>query len=238
MINLVQISDAHIKGTEQKGFERGLSKCVTAIANTDPSLVVATGDLTDDGSLAGYVKFHELTKEIDAKCWWSPGNHDDRATMEEFFGGPLQQVMHIGSWTIILLDTSVPGEIPGRIGERQLTWLSHVLDRYSDRNIGIFSHHPPEEVGTQWIDDQCISDASEFAQIIKGKKQVKFLANGHVHQEGDREFAGIPWFSTPATSRQFLAGSRDFAVDKTLSGGYRQFFLEDDGEFTTSVKRV
>jgi len=238
MIKLIQFSDSHIQAKEHKAFERGLARCVAAIEKDRPALVVATGDITDDGSLSGYAKFAELTQPIATKCWWSPGNHDCRKTMESFFDGPLQQVMHFGSWTLILLDSAVPGEIPGRIGERQLTWLSHILDRYSDRNIGLFSHHPPEAVGSEWIDSQCIRDAREFAQTIKGKKQIKFVANGHVHQEGDREFAGIPWYSTPATCRQFLVGSKDFAVDKDLSVGYRQFLLEDDGSFSTSVIRV
>ncbi len=237
-MKLVQMTDCHLSQAENPQYELSLVRCVEVISKLDADAVVATGDIADDGSSEAYTKFAKITQPIDSVCHWSPGNHDDRKVMERALGHSITKSFKLQNWLIVLLDTSIPNEIPGRIGDAQIAWLDSLLCSHAKNPTAIFMHHHPAPVGCLWIDAQMIEDASVLAGMIARHKQVKFVSNGHVHQATVNHFADVPWYTTPATSRQFARNSADFAIDESERPGFRLFELDSKGEFKTQIIRV
>ena len=236
---IAQISDCHFSATTKPKFVTGCTAVLQDIAANPVDLLVVSGDIADDGCAEAYRQIGALVKQIlpNTPVVWVPGNHDDPAVMEVELGQPLLREWTLPGWKLAFLNSAVPRKVWGRIGEQQLNNFSYWLTKTADY-VGIFVHHPPEPVGTEWIDPQCLRDADELAEIVSANQQVQWLANGHVHQGKSASFAGVDWYCTPATSRQFKAGAVDFALDKTLAPGYRRFSLNVDGSYHTEVRRV
>jgi Icc protein len=236
---IAQISDCHFSATTKPKFIAGCIAVLEHIATNPVDLLVVSGDIADDVCAEAYREIGALVTQIlpTIPVVWVPGNHDDPAVMEVELRQPLIREWAFPGWKLAFLNSAVPRKVWGRIGEQQLTRFANWLTKTTDY-VGIFVHHPPEPVGTEWIDPQCLRDADKLAEIIAANQQVKWLANGHVHQEKTATFASVDWYCTPATSRQFQAGAVDFALDKTLAPGYRHFSLNADGSYHTEVRRV
>ena len=79
---LVQLSDSHLFA-ETHGTLLGmntadsLQRVIDLVLAQQPKidLVLATGDLSQDGSLQSYQRFHQLSAQIPAPARWLPGNH-------------------------------------------------------------------------------------------------------------------------------------------------------------------
>ena len=236
---IAQISDCHFSAITKPKFVAGCTAVLEDIAENPVDLLVVSGDIADDGCVEAYREIAELVQRIlpSTPVVWVPGNHDDPDVMERELKQPLVREWQFPGWKLAFLNSAVPRKVWGRIGKPQLSsfgqWLSTTTD-----HVGVFVHHPPLPVGTAWIDPQRLRDADELAEILSAHAQVKWLANGHVHQEKQDIFAGVDWYCTPATSRQFMAGAQDFALDKSLRPGYRRFSLHANGSYDTAVHRV
>lgn len=87
-------------------------------------LIVVTGDLAQDHSLAAYQHFAGGIFQLPAPCVWLPGNHDYQPTMVDALTmvgiAPPKQVLLGDSWQVILLDSQVYGVPHGELSEYQL----------------------------------------------------------------------------------------------------------------------
>ncbi len=63
---------------------------------------------------------------------------------------------------------------------------------------------------------------------------MKAIFTGHVHQQSDNDFFGIPLYTTPSTCFQFAPRQREFGVD-ARPPAYRWIDLHDSGELATGV---
>src|SRR5690606_33091215 len=72
-----------------------------------PDLLLATGDLSHDGSPAAYRRLRELLEQTDWPVRCLPGNHDDPQALRDALGQWTQPVTDIGGWRIVLLDSTV-----------------------------------------------------------------------------------------------------------------------------------
>ncbi|MBE0772498.1 metallophosphoesterase, partial [Escherichia coli] len=61
-----------------------LEKVVERVAREQPriDLILATGDVSQDGSLDSYTRFRRLSSPLDAPFRWFAGNHDEREPMQ------------------------------------------------------------------------------------------------------------------------------------------------------------
>ncbi|MEM8213618.1 metallophosphoesterase, partial [Morganella morganii] len=82
---LVQLSDSHLfaeDGARLLGMDtaHSLEKVVERVAREQPriDLILATGDVSQDGSLDSYTRFRRLSSPLDAPLHWFAGNHDER----------------------------------------------------------------------------------------------------------------------------------------------------------------
>ncbi|MFO0820542.1 MAG: phosphodiesterase [Pirellulales bacterium] len=215
-----------------------------------PDLIVVTGDVAHDEAASTYVALRELWGDWLPRCRFLPGNHDLRAGFRRGFAelfprahgagvtddmAPLAFAISLGEWRLIGLDTHIPGQVKGRLGEGQKEWLRGQLRDFAGRPMLIFQHHPPARIGTPWVDDLGHENAAELAEIVSGSS-VRAVIAGHVHQDCDVEWSGLRVLTTPSTAVQFRPGTLQLEVDEKPPG-YRVIRLSNQ-EWTTQVRRL
>ncbi len=243
---LVQLSDSHLFA-EADGKLLGmdtadsLQRVIERVLEEQPriDLLLASGDLSQDGSLASYQRFRQMSAAIDAPARWFPGNHDERAPMREACAGTdlLDAVVDIGAWRLILLDSTIPGAVPGHLDDAQLHLLEEALEDAAQRHVLVSFHHHPVSIGCRWMEPIGVRNPAALFAVTDRFPQVRALLWGHVHQEFDQQRNGVRLLASPSTCVQFAPGSEAFQVDR-LAPGYRWLRLNDDGSLETGVSRV
>lgn len=247
-MRVVQVSDCHLFADKegkllglntQFSLERVLDRLREE--QTDMDLILATGDLSQDASYESYIRLREMLEAFRTPIYWMEGNHDKPAPMLKALEDQRERVspciVEQGNWTIILLDSTIPGEVPGELFEDDLSFLEKALNEARGEHIMVSLHHHPLPMGCKWLDTQVVASADHFFDIIDRHPRVRAIIWGHVHQEYEGERNGVRLFSVPSTCVQFKPHSEDFAVDDA-NPGYRWFDLYDDGRIETSVSRV
>jgi Icc protein len=142
-----------------------------------------------------------------------------------------------GDWIFILLDTTIEGQIDGRLSEPELERLDRDLTTHADKHAMVCMHHNPFSVGPGAFNEFGCLNGDEFFSVIDKHRNVKAILTGHVHQEHDSERNGVRLLSSPSTCIQFLPGAATFTLD-LKPPGYRRFTLNPDGKVETSVHRL
>ncbi len=248
VVTVLQISDTHLHATADSRM-RGVTTYDTLLSVLDhvrrdrrwpADVVLATGDIVQDESRAGYERFRETLEPLGVPVLTIPGNHDDPKLMGEIlnggsfqFGGELRQ----GPWSIVLLSTYLAGEDAGGLGPARLQGLRKALSAHTGQYVLVAMHHHPLPMGSSWLDGVALRDAKDFWQVIDAHPQVRGVVCGHVHQALDRERNGLRFMSTPSTCAQFLPRSDFFALDDRPPG-LRWLQLHADGRIETEVAWV
>ena len=77
---------------------------------SDLDLILATGDLSQDGSYESYQRLAKTLSGFRAPIYWLEGNHDKPAPMLRALRGQDNRVSpcvaDIGNWTLVLLDST------------------------------------------------------------------------------------------------------------------------------------
>ncbi|MFD1217371.1 MULTISPECIES: metallophosphoesterase [Microbulbifer] len=242
---LIQITDPHIGGRpdyQLLGLDTGhtLNEVLAAIT-AEPraaELMVVTGDVSANGSEDSYRRFLNKMQPVHPPWYWLPGNHDKPQRMDELAPRRRPEVIPVGNWRLLMLDTSVAGHICGGLDERELARLRQLIEDNADHPLMLLMHHQPVPVGSHWIDGHMLRTGREaFIDLVQGADNVRALTWGHVHQQFDSHLGHIGLHATPSTSVQFTPGSGPFSVDSEMPG-YRWFELYDDGRYETGVERV
>jgi Icc protein len=243
---LVQLSDSHLfakaDGTLLGMCTRdSLHKVIELVLaeQSQVDLVVASGDVSQDGSVESYEAFRQLSGEIDAPKRWFPGNHDESQEMllAAQQSDLLDPVIDIGNWRVTLLDSSVPGSVPGYLADQQLQLLAQSLSEAPERHHLVCLHHNPVPIGCEWMNPIGLRNPDALFAVLERFPQVRAVLWGHVHQEYDQMRGDVRLLASPSTCIQFAPGSVDFKVD-TTAPGYRWLRLYDDGRLETGVSRV
>lgn len=201
-------------------------------------LILITGDLTHDETAAGYQQLRTILDSLQVPVYVLPGNHDVPALFPENLLAPNisnQSRIEYKHWQIIMLDSSIPGSELGNLAAAQLELLRDALNQHPHLDTLVCLHHQPVPVGSQWLDTMLINNSDAFQQIIHSHPRVRAVLWGHVHQAFDLQLGSAQWMATPATCRQFLPGSRDFAIDPTKGAGYRWLELGEKGRIQTQL---
>ncbi|MEO8467697.1 MAG: 3',5'-cyclic-AMP phosphodiesterase [Gammaproteobacteria bacterium] len=248
VVTVLQISDTHLHGAADSRM-RGVTTYATLLAVLDqvrrdrrwpPDVILATGDIVQDESRAGYDRFRATMEPLGVPVLSIPGNHDDPKLMGEIlnsgsfqFGGELRH----GPWSILLLSTFLAGEDAGGLGPARLQGLRKALAAHVGQHVLVAMHHHPLPMGSIWLDGVALRDAKDFWQIIDAHPEVRGVVCGHVHQAHDQERNGLRFMSTPSTCAQFLPHSDFFALDDRPPG-LRWLELHADGRIETEVTWV
>ncbi len=247
-IRVVQLTDTHLNrqtGGTLLGLDTDFSlqeviKLVQA-ERSNIDLLLGTGDISDHGSEEAYVRAKDYLSALCEHTVWLAGNHDLLENMQKVLGqgGQLVREVHAGSWQILMLNSQIPGEVGGELGQEELSWLSTKLQESASR--GQFAlvclHHQPVPMGSTWIDEQMVRDREDLFAVLSEHSHVRGLLWGHVHQQLDRLDGDLRLMSTPSSCIQFAPASHDFKVD-SINPGYRWLDLYEDGRLETGVSRV
>jgi Icc protein len=243
---VVQLSDSHLFA-EADGKLLGMTTrdSLTAVVDlvlaqqSQIDLVLATGDQSQDGTVESYQAFRDASGRINAPKRWLPGNHDELREMaiaaekSDF----LEPVIDIGNWRITLLDSAVPGSVPGYLEDKQLQLLAQALSEAPDRHHLVCLHHHPVAIGAAWMAPIGLRNPEALFAVLDRFPQTKALLWGHVHQEFDQLRNNLRLMASPSTCIQFAPNSDDFKLD-SLAPGYRWLRLHDDGTLETGVARI
>ncbi len=223
----MQFTDTHLFGDAERAL-RGVPslpalKAALAAARNDieeAAAILATGDLVQDDP-AGYAHFRTTFSGLQKPVLCVPGNHDDSAALRlALERAPFQVGGHFdcGRWRIVLVDSSVPGEVEGRLSAEDLAGIRSALQgmRVASRpeHALIALHHHPLPLNSRWLDNIGLSNADELLSLIEEFPQVRGVVFGHVHQAFDGERAGVRYMGTPSTCAQFRPRLDEFAVDE------------------------
>lgn len=243
---LVQLSDSHLFA-EADGTLLGMNtreslQRVIDLVRAQQSridLMLATGDLSQDGTLASYQQFRGMTSALGVPARWIPGNHDEPQIMAHaaVHSDLLEPVVDIGNWRVTLLDSAVPGSVPGYLQDQQLQLLAQALSEAPNRHHLVCFHHHPVSIGCAWMEPIGLRNPDALFAVLDRFPQVRAVLWGHVHQEIDRERNGVRLLASPSTCIQFAPGSEDFKVSEQAPG-YRWLRLHADGRLETGVERV
>jgi 3',5'-cyclic-AMP phosphodiesterase len=245
-LRLVQITDSHLgerPGTRLLNVDtdQSLASVVSLVRAQQPriDMLLATGDLSDQGGPKAYQRFLTATRDLGAVQRWLPGNHDNPAVMRAVLkeDARLQRSLVCGNWQVIMLDSTIPGAVGGNLRQAELAAMRACLRAEPQHYTLICVHHHVVPVGCAWIDEQMVANAEQFWRELSAFPNVRAVLSGHVHQELDRWHGDIRVFTSPSTCVQFAANSAEFRVD-TQQPGYRWFDLHPDGRIDTGVERV
>lgn len=252
---VVQITDSHLLddpngqllGVNTDASLRGVIDAVH-FQEPDVDLILATGDITQDGSIAGYQRFLQHIRCIDAPVHGLPGNHDQLDHYSAVWGDRLNPVVDAGCWRIILLDSSTAHSNTGHLAPDQLALLRRAATQAGDRHTLVALHHNPVPMHCTWLDSTKLDNGEALLECIEPLTNVRGVLWGHVHQEYDETYRyrsaegsstgrTLRLLASPSTCIQFKPHSTDFALD-TVAPAYRRLELYADGSIRTHVTRV
>lgn len=246
----VQISDTHLFADPAAKLwdvapDPMLDRALDALGelNKRPSFALITGDCSSDGSVDSYRRLAQKLERLETPLYYIPGNHDDADIMAKLLLGralelrqKLTQSFEAYGWRFILLDSSVPGEDGGDLGDAQRAWLRTTLAAHPHTPTIVVVHHNPLPVGSAWLDPMMIADANALHAILDTSTQVRAVLFGHVHQVFEAERNGAQYLSAPSTFFQFKPRSVNFGRDERPAG-VRIVALNGD-RFRSAVLRV
>lgn len=243
LLRIVQVSDCHVPhdpATDYRGqsADRNLASLLPAIRRWQPDLLLLTGDVSEEGSAAAYGRVSAQLSTAGAALLALPGNHDDPAAMRRYFplgpwNGPLQRESR--GWQLLLLDSTVPGEVSGRFAPQALERLDRLLGRGA-AHVLLALHHQPVPVGSAWIDRYALESAEAFLDVVDRHPRVRCIVWGHVHQDYEAVRNGVLLLGSPSTAVNSLPKAECFTLD--LGGpACRWLELGPDGGVATGLLR-
>jgi 3',5'-cyclic-AMP phosphodiesterase len=154
-----------------------------------PDLLLATGDLVDRGDSDSYRRLRNALDECPFPVWLCLGNHDLRENFSAWYpdipvaDGFVQYEVETGPLRLLFLDTLEEGRHGGAFCEVRAAWLKARLAEKPDRQTVIVMHHPPVEVGLDWMNTHPDEPwVARFADAIAGHAQVSGIICGHLHR--------------------------------------------------------
>ena len=232
-VGVLQVSDVHLTTSAlPDGADDPLERLDRVLAAARdrygrPDLVVASGDLTDDGSHEASERLGERLRALEAPVVAVPGNHDDPRVVAEVFG-PAEAL--VGAWRVVGIDTSRPRQMHGTADPDA---VAARLDALDDRPTLLVLHHPPTAPSTNpWFQ---LDGAAELVEVLARRRHVKAVLGGHLHQPFEAEVDGVPVLGGPSTWVGIRHDGDAYEVGGDERTGARWLALHDDGTFTTEL---
>ena len=220
---VVQITDCHLRADQQQAY-RGinphdnLKTLLKKVEELKPDLLLATGDLSEDGSRISYKALHRYFDPLGIPVLALPGNHDDASLLAETFpGSPVDTIRtsEHGPWRIIRLNSCLPGKPEGRLSGKVLAELEHFIIGHDQHPLLLCLHHQPVTIGSPWIDRYRLLDPEALLQLVDHYPNVKGVAWGHIHQVFESDRNGTTMLGGPSSAINALPGAQKFTPDKT-----------------------
>ncbi|MDP1821313.1 MAG: metallophosphoesterase [Acidimicrobiales bacterium] len=171
---------------------------IAEMAAVEPDAVIVKGDLTCRGTQEEYEAFLATYEPaFGERLVHVRGNHDGYFG-ESYAAFPTQRV-DLPGVTLAVLDTTDPGQTPGRVTGEQLAWLDD-LGAEADRPVLLFGHHhvwSPDSAQRPDTYFGILPDPSEaLVEIVARHPRILGYFAGHTHRNRVRRIAATgdrPW---------------------------------------------
>lgn len=206
-----------------------------------PNVVLATGDLVNDGTPEQYAIVAQALAALPMPCYVIPGNHDDRENLRRAFPDKpyladtvefVHYVVDDYPLRLIALDTLVPGRDEGELCQRRLEWLQARLAEAPQRPTLIFMHHPPFSTALPVFDGMGLRGATPMAEVVRRYPQIEGIVCGHIHRSVHTRWSGAVACTAPSISFQYpmdIAGSDAIKPLDESPGGRLYLWRPDKG---------
>ena len=171
---------------------------IAEMAAIDPDIVVVKGDLTSAGTDAEYEQFlAAYVPAFDDRLVHVRGNHDGYGGGT--FAASATRRVDLPGVILAVLDTTDPGETPGRVTPDQLAWLDDLAGT-ADRPVLLFGHHQvwsPDSKQRPSSYFGILPDASDaLVAVVARHRQILGYFAGHTHRNRVRHIRATgdrPW---------------------------------------------
>ena len=218
-IRVAQITDCHLSAapdTPYRGQDplKNLQTLLDRVVGREPDLLLATGDLSEDGSAASYAVLKNLFTQTGVPMLALPGNHDDPDIMWGYFrdtgmfpGTPphYQYVIEDFPFRVLMLNSHFDDSELPCFGPRRLQWLDETLSQ-SDKPALIAIHHPPMKTGIDFIDMAGADWYRNMGQVLERHPQVLKIICGHGHLDLQGRLGALPVQMVGSIAHQLIAG--------------------------------
>lgn len=191
---IAQVTDIHLgfEPDNPEEFNRQrLDQVVRRLSalSPKPDVLLATGDLVDRGDSESYRRLRDAFAGCPFPVLYCLGNHDLRQNFVECFpetptaDGFVQYEHELSGLRILFLDTLEEGRHGGAFCETRAAWLKARLAEKPDVQTLIIMHHPPVEVGVEWMNTHPDEPwVHRVAEAVDGHDQIAGIICGHVHR--------------------------------------------------------
>jgi 3',5'-cyclic AMP phosphodiesterase CpdA len=207
-LRILHLSDTHLLGVpdaRHNGVDttRALDRVLERAAQVEGiGLVVASGDLSEDGSVAAYEKLRDRLEPFaaarGAQTAYVMGNHDLREGFEQVLGDR-DGVLTVAGFRVIRLDTSVPGAGYGALFPEQVEWLGAQLATDAALGTIVVMHHAPVPAWSALLRALELQGAGEVISLLAGG-DVRLVLSGHYHHSVATWAGGIPVVVAPGVT--------------------------------------
>ncbi len=192
-MKIAHISDLHIAAEGHTlgvaPMAENLAKIVAHINKQSPDLVLVSGDIANEGTLAEVERAAMILSALNAPYYVTPGNHDTRhnlkqgvpaAALPSKTEGHLSYTLELAELRIIVLDSSAPDAPNGRICATRAAWLQAELAA-SAKPVLIVMHHPPLKFSVEETDTPPLDGAGLLAEVVARHSHIERILCGHIH---------------------------------------------------------
>ena len=211
---IAQVTDIHLGFEPDNPAEfnrKRLDQVLKALKSMtpQPDMLIATGDLTEFGDAESYRRLVNAFAQLDFPVWPMVGNHDLRTNFAQHFpdvpqhDGFVQYTVDAGPLRLIVIDTLEDGRHGGAFCDVRAAWLTERLDEDRSHPTVIVMHHPPVEVGIEWMNTHPEEDwVQRFRACVAGRSNIVAIICGHLHRAITTQWEGTTIAICPATSPQ------------------------------------
>ena len=252
---IVQITDLHVLDGDNDDIcgvrpNRSLAQIIDDINVLSPEvdMVIASGDLTDQGTPAAYRRLREGLVRLQCPVYVMAGNHDEPEAMRcELQGDNISHSTSVDctGWKLLLIDSKTPNASYGAVSIEELARIDRVLAE-TDSSVLLAMHHTPLRLCAS---PSCqMKNADEFLSRVKKYPRIKALIAGHTHNAVDEMQGQLQIMTTPSTMVQVTHNQQeavknneefwDYHSPHVSRHGYRVIDLYANGSFATEVHWV
>lgn len=229
-MKIIHFTDTHFVPEGKTLYGRdpaaALERCIDDINrnHADAQRCVITGDLTHWGETEAFDHLKQHLNRLKVPLRLLVGNHDDRDVFRQWFGdhpcdenGFIQSVEDLPVGRFVYLDTNEPGYHEGWYCEQRLQWLERQFADAKGKDLYLFMHHPPFEIGIPALDRISLVQKEAFSEVVTPyRDQIRHLFLGHIHRPLAGNWLGIPISSLHAMNHQVQLD----LTDSTLKGNF------------------
>jgi 3',5'-cyclic AMP phosphodiesterase CpdA len=185
-----------------------------------PDLLLATGDLTEKGSIASYQTLKTIADRLPFPVHFALGNHDLRDNFRSVFPevpvcgtGHVQYAVVHGPLRFVVLDTLEEGHHGGALSAEQAAWLDETLLE-DNRPTVLVLHHPPIESGNGWMTESLHAPwVQRLAEVVRRHPQIIRMITGHLHRAIVTGWHGTTLAVCPSSAPQVAIDFREIDGD-------------------------